>query len=217
MLRLKQVALHIKRLAIATIVTVWMLTIGASAYATPITPLSCSGPSNQSTTYACKLYSSQDTGPVTTSDANTFPVLKQGGAGMQHLTIGKGELLTPHWHPNANETTYCLGGTGVVGIVSPDPKAGPIGASFKEYYFNPGDVVFLPQGYAHYFANTGSENFDLLLTFDNPNFDILTLADTLTNLPDNIVESVTHLPKAEVENKPVIPYKQKSAAARAKS
>ncbi|MCG8458457.1 MAG: cupin domain-containing protein [Holophagales bacterium] len=118
----------------------------------------------------------------------SFPVLEQGGAGMQLISIRPGEILTPHWHPNANETTYCLQGEGQVGLVIPEStQKEPALAGFDEYTFCQGDIVFLPQGYAHYFANTGKEHFDILLTFDNPDFDILTLAETIQVLPPNIV------------------------------
>ncbi len=143
----------------------------------------------------------------TPSDATSFPAIGEGGAGMQQISIPPGSMLTPHWHPNSNETTYCLGGTGVVGLVIPTPtSAEPIGATFQRYQFSAGDVVFLPQGYAHFFANGSStDDLVLLLTFDNPNFDILTLADVLQQLPQNITAAA----EASVPNagsSPVIPY-----------
>ena len=146
---------------------------------------------SQSTEYVHKL----GTKPA---NVKTFPALKQGGAGMQRLSIPPGHLLTPHWHPNSNETTYCLAGEGVVGLAIPDStKKEKIGAAFQSYLFHEDDIVFLPQGYAHYFANTGSDDLTLLLTFDNPDFDILTLADTLQQLPLNIVEAAeVSIPKA---------------------
>ena len=144
------------------------------------------------------------------ANATTFPVLKQGGAGMQRISIPPKHLLTPHWHPNSNETTYCLAGEGVVGLVVLDPTSTePIGATFQSYPFHLGDIVFLPQGYAHYFANTGSQDFNLLLTFDNPNFDILTLADTLQQLPDNIIEAAKSS-ESKAGYSPVIPYNPES-------
>lgn len=137
----------------------------------------------------------------------TFPALAQGGAGMQRISIPPGHLLTPHWHPDANETTYCLGGTGVVGLVVPGGSATePIGATFQRSPFAQGDIVFLPQGYAHYFANEGtSEDLVLLLTFDNPDFDILTLADTLQQLPQNVVKAASaSVPQAG--SSPILPF-----------
>ncbi len=135
-----------------------------------------------------------------------FAALDQGGAGLQRISIGPGKLLTPHWHPNSTETTYCLAGEGHVGLVIPNsPQLTNVGAQFTCYPFHQGDVVVLPQGYAHYFANTGTDDFVLLLTFDNPNFDILTLADALQQLPDNIVEAA-QASKQNAGNSPIIPY-----------
>lgn len=124
------------------------------------------------------------------ANVTTFPALKQGGTGMQRISIPPGHLLTPHSHPNSNETTYCLSGEGVVGLVLADAtQAEPIGATFQQYPLKAEDIVFLPQGCAHYFANTGEDEFVLLLTFDNPSFDILTLADVIARLPKYAVEA----------------------------
>ncbi len=121
---------------------------------------------------------------------NDFPVLNEGGNGMEIISIPPNDILTPHWHPNATETTYCLSGEGSVTIIKPDNHNGPIGSKTYSYTFKAGDVVVLPQGYAHYFENNGANDFKLLLTFDNPNFDILTLADTIKGLPENIIKAV---------------------------
>lgn len=127
------------------------------------------------------------------ADVSSFPILAEGGSGMQMISIPPGKFLTPHWHPNSSETTYCVSGTGKVGIVYPDPtEKEPIGATFsKPLDFNGGDIVFLPQGSLHYFKNPSSRKDDLvlLLTFSNPDFDILTLADSLQDLPSEVVKA----------------------------
>ena len=202
MLKMKQITLNIKRLATVTIVAVWILVMSATnvlAYTMPDAS-GHSDTSSQSTPYVCKLE-----GPIPTSDANTCPVLNQGGVGMQRIAIPPGHLLTPHWHPNSNETTYCLEGEGVVGLVSPDPTStAPTGANSQLSPFNEGEMVFLPQGYVHYFVNQGTEDFVLLLTFDNPNFDILTFADAFQQLPDYVREAAIW---SKAGHNPVIPYK----------
>lgn len=141
----------------------------------------------------------------------TFPNLSKlpdgQPAGMQKITIPAGHLLTPHLHPDSNETTICLGGSGKVGLIIPDTKKGPIGANLKESDFNEGDVVFLPQGYPHYFRNTGTEDMVLLLTFENYDYNIITLADILQQLPKDIIASAKDtVPNAQGE--PVIKYEE---------
>ncbi|SEB37570.1 Cupin [Tenacibaculum sp. MAR_2009_124] len=121
-----------------------------------------------------------------------LPKLQDGlPAGMQRVIIPAGHLLTPHLHPDTNETTICLSGSGTVGIIQPDvTKENPIGANEIETEFKENNVVFLPQGYLHYFKNTGSEDMELLLTFENYDFNIITLADVLKDLPDIVVDAV---------------------------
>lgn len=126
--------------------------------------------------------------------------------GTANIKIPDGHLLTPHWHPNSNEITTCMNGRGTVTIVYPNPKSpGNPGTSILQTYeFSKGQVVFLPQGYFHYFVNTGSDVFTIDLTFDNPDFDILSLDEIANLLPDNIrIAALDSDPM-----KAVIPYKK---------
>jgi len=124
--------------------------------------------------------------------------------GTHIFTIPKDHLLTPHWHPNSNEITTCTKGEGVVTIIAPNVKSpgDPGSATHITYPFKKGDSVFLQQGYFHYFANTGNEDFIIDLTFNQKDFDILTLSEIISLLPSNIkLASVDSNP-----NNPIIPY-----------
>lgn len=100
----------------------------------------------------------------------------------------KNQFLTPHWHPNANEITTCTKGSGQVVLISPNPSSPhQQGTAIKNVYdMTVNQSVFIPKGYFHYFINTGTENFDLELTFSNPDFDILTLDNVVNLLPEYI-------------------------------
>ena len=144
---------------------------------------------------------------LSTTSFPDLPKLQDGlPAGMQRIIIPAGHLLTPHLHPDTNETTICLSGSGVVGIIQPDvTKENPIGTNIIESDFNENEVVFLPQGYPHYFKNTGSEEMELLLTFENYEFNIITIADILEDLPTNVFEAANKS-KSEAGRSPIIPY-----------
>lgn len=136
-----------------------------------------------------------------------LPVLEDGmPAGMQRIIIPPNHLLTPHLHPDTNETTICLAGSGKVGLVKPDTAKGPIGANLQESDFNQNNVVFLPQGFPHYFRNTSTdENLVLLLTFENFHFNIITLADIIQQLPQTIISSaIESAPTAQ--SSPIIKF-----------
>ena len=142
------------------------------------------------------------------ADTSVFPALKQDGAGMQLITIPPSALLTPHSHPNSAETTYCLQGNGQVGIISP---VSPTEAHFQVFPFSAGDMVVLPQGYVHYFMNTETDpdgaDLKLLLTFHNPDFDILTFAELENKIPGEIKDAIGYSrdhPKTDPE--PIIKY-----------
>ncbi len=140
----------------------------------------------------------------TPANAIHFPILQQGGIGMQRALIPQGHLMTPHWHPNANEIVYCQSGEGVVNIVIPN---GVAQSTIKVYLFCQDDIVFLPQGYAHYFVNTGSDELNILMTFDNPNFTTFTLTNTLEKVPENI-EIALNNSLSKKQSPTIIPYKK---------
>lgn len=124
--------------------------------------------------------------------------------GSTSIQIPPGHLLTPHWHPNSNEITTCVKGSGTVTIIYPDPaSAGNPGKSLHQTYdFCEKQVVFLPQGYFHYFVNTGTDIFIIDLTFDRKDFDILSLNEMVSLLPEKIkITSLVSNPTI-----PVIPY-----------
>jgi oxalate decarboxylase/phosphoglucose isomerase-like protein (cupin superfamily) len=129
--------------------------------------------------------------------------------GKASITIPAGHLLTPHWHPNANEVTTCSAGQGSVTLIYPDPAApgDPGKAQIKTYPLTEGSTVFLPQGYLHYFVNeSATENFVIDLTFDNANFDILALAFAMELFPANIKSAIDSAIKKGIGGTPVIPY-----------
>ncbi|PKH51728.1 hypothetical protein CXF68_14005 [Tenacibaculum sp. Bg11-29] len=120
--------------------------------------------------------------------------------------IPSNHLLTPHWHPNSNEITTCIKGEGTVTIIAPNTKypGNPGTAIPTTYPLKEGDSVFLQQGYFHYFMNTGNEDFEIDLTFDKKDFDILTLSEVISLLPDNIkLAAVNSKP-----DNPIIPYEK---------
>jgi len=159
------------------------------------------------TTKNSPFVSELSTANLSTTNFSNLPALPDGEpAGMQRIIIPPMHLLTPHLHPDTNETTICLAGTGKVGIITPDTKSGPIGANLQESDFNENNVVFLPQGYPHYFMNVStSEDLVLLLTFEELDFNIITLADILQQMPESVVNAAEQsVPNAQ--SSPIIKY-----------
>ena len=117
---------------------------------------------------------------TTTANKENFPILN--GLGMTRLTLDNGQLLVPHWHPNANELAYIVSGNGSVAVYGPGDVPPP-----KPFDVQTGTAVFFPQGFIHYIHNTGTDPLTFVLSFDNPNFDLLTAPDAFKNLPAAIL------------------------------
>jgi len=124
--------------------------------------------------------------------------------GTGSITIPPGHLLTPHWHPNADEITTCVGGMGVVTIISPNPESpsNPGTISCQTYQFTTGDSVYLQQGYFHYFLNSGTEDFIIDLTFNEADFDILSFNQVIGLLPVGIKINATNCNPTN----PILPF-----------
>jgi oxalate decarboxylase len=98
-------------------------------------------------------------GTITHVTADDLPAMKGAKAAMVLVRLQPGALREPHWHPNAWEINLCVAGSGEIGIVLPD-------GTQAAYAVTSGDAVFVPQGYAHYIANTGTSDMAFVSSFN---------------------------------------------------
>lgn len=112
----------------------------------------------------------------------TMPILET--LGIDQIKLKPGQLLTPHFHPNANELAHFISGTAEVAVYSVNPKDPPP----TPFTVTAGDVVFFPQGAVHYVHNIGKDEVNFTLNFDNPNFDALFVTDIFKNIGGTIME-----------------------------
>jgi len=99
-------------------------------------------------------------GSVAECNETNFPAVGGHGAALYLLKLQPGGLREPHWHPNCWEIDYVVAGKVEMTIVSPD---GPM----ESFTLNPGDVAFVPQGYAHSILNTGDCEAVIPITFNS--------------------------------------------------
>jgi oxalate decarboxylase len=76
------------------------------------------------------------------------------------LQIKPGALRELHWHPNADEWQYYIKGRARMTVF------GSGGRSRTEEY-GPGDVGYAPQGFGHYIENIGDDDLELVLAFND--------------------------------------------------
>ena len=87
-----------------------------------------------------------------------WPISKTMSGGV--MTIRPGAMRNLHWNPNANEWHFYLRGKGQVALFGS-------GGRGKVAEFNPGDVAYIPQGFGHAIKNIGTENLEIVQTWDN--------------------------------------------------
>jgi oxalate decarboxylase len=104
-------------------------------------------------------------GSITKAMPDNFPVLKDNQVSVGYLVLKPGALREPHWHPTHWEVDYAVQGQGELGIVTPDDEQ-------NISRLSPGDIGFIPTGWAHYIRNTGTTDLIWVLVFNNPLTDI---------------------------------------------
>jgi oxalate decarboxylase len=99
-------------------------------------------------------------GTVQGAYEDVFPIVKHQKGAMFLVVLKPGGIREPHWHPNAWEFDYCISGRARMSVVAPKNE-------WKEFDVEPGQAVFVPTGFFHYFENIGSEDLQFLVVFNN--------------------------------------------------
>ena len=113
------------------------------------------------------------------------------------MDLEPGSLRELHWHPNADEWQYYTKGRARVGIFGAHGRV-------KMEEFGRGDVCFIPQGFGHWVEQIGSEPTQLVILFNNPHYEEISLSQWLASNPARLLEDnfgvtaemIDKLPKA---------------------
>jgi oxalate decarboxylase len=99
-----------------------------------------------------------DGGTFRVATVNEWPISKAMSGGV--MTIKPGAMRNLHWNPNADEWHYYLRGRGQVAAFGS-------GGRGKVAEVGPGDVVYIPQGWGHAIKNVGTEDLEIVQTWNN--------------------------------------------------
>ncbi len=99
-------------------------------------------------------------GTVQGAYETVFPIVAGQKAAMFLVVLEKGGIREPHWHPTAWEFDYCISGRARMAIVGPKGER-------KTFEVEAGQVVFVPQGFFHYFENIGHDELRFLVVFND--------------------------------------------------
>ncbi len=100
-----------------------------------------------------------------------------------------------HWHPHADEWQYYISGRSRVTIFGSHGRV-------RTEEFGPGDVGFVKQGYGHYVEQVGNEPTSLLVLFNSPNFEEISLSNWLGANPTSLLNVNFGLSKEVLDRLP---------------
>jgi oxalate decarboxylase len=111
------------------------------------------------------------------------------------MRIKPGGLRELHWHPNADEWQYYIGGRARMGVFGSHGRE-------RTDEFNAGDVGYVPQGYGHYIENAGTEDLDLLIVLNNGEYQSISLSAWLAANPHLLLSTNFKVPESTFANFP---------------
>lgn len=111
-------------------------------------------------------------------NSQNFPKLK--GIALSYLELEEHGVREPHWHPNANELSYCLEGRALMTIFGPKN-------THNTFTIEAGEIVFVPMGSLHHIENIGFGKLKILIAFDNESPEDLNISSTVSVMPPSIL------------------------------
>ena len=123
-----------------------------------------------------------------------FPIQKTLTGAIQDLKPGA--LRELHWHPNADEWQYYISGRSRVTIFGAHGRVGT-----EE--FRQGQIAFIKQGFGHFVEQIGDEPTRILILFNSPVYEEISLSGWLAANPPALIadnfgfsaDQVARLPK----------------------
>ena len=119
-----------------------------------------------------------DGGTRTMANKDNFSILN--GMALYSLRLKSGGVREPHWHPNADELSYCLSGRALVTIFSP-------GAGHDTFTVDVGEIVFVPKGYLHHIENIGHSETKFAVAFNHEKPEDIGISGSSSSIPDNVL------------------------------
>ena len=113
-------------------------------------------------------------GTLRTVSASEFPISTTITGAL--LVIEPGGMRELHWHPHAAEWQYYIRGSAQMTVFGSHGRA-------RTDEFGAGDVGYVPQGYGHYIENTGSDQVEMVIVFNNGTYKSISITGWLAANP----------------------------------
>ena len=127
------------------------------------------------------------------ASAKQFPASFNMAGALIHLEPGAMRAL--HWHPNADEWQFVLKGSYDLSVFASEGKSSV--SSLTQ-----GDVGYVPMGYGHALRNTSSGPTDVLVVFNDGDYQTLNLNDWIATNPTSVIANNLQVPVSLVDQLP---------------
>jgi oxalate decarboxylase len=127
--------------------------------------------------------------------ATEFPALS--GLSLAVFEVGPDATREMHWHNNAGELGWCLGGAGQMILLN---EAG----AAVSFALEPGSVFFAPKGLPHAFWTTGDAPLRILLGFDHQQPATIDFSQMMPALPAAVIARAAGVAVADVPPFPIV-------------
>jgi oxalate decarboxylase len=111
------------------------------------------------------------------------------------MTLRPGGLRELHWHPNADEWQYYLKGRSQIGVFAAH-------GNYREEEFGRGQVAFIDRGFGHFIKQIGDEETQILIAFNSPDYQEISLSGWLASNPLKLLETNFGVDAAMIEKMP---------------
>jgi oxalate decarboxylase len=130
-------------------------------------------------------------GSFSLATVDEWPISTTMSGGL--MVIKPGQMKELHWNPNANEFQYILKGSGEVTLFGS-------GGRGKVAKVKAGDSAYIPAGYGHSMRNTGTEDLEMVQTWDAGKFQEITLKHWMETAPRYLLSNnMAGVPSATLE------------------
>ncbi len=121
-----------------------------------------------------------DGGSFYIATVDEWPISKTMSGGL--MVIKPGKMKELHWNPNADEFHFYLQGKGQVALFGS-------GGRGKVADVTAGDSAYIPVGYGHAIMNTGSEDLEIIQTWNAGKFEEITLKHWVETAPTYLISN----------------------------
>ena len=121
-----------------------------------------------------------DGGTFHLATVDEWPIAKTMSGG--RMVILPGQMKELHWNPNADEFHYYLAGTGQVAVFGS-------GGRGKVADVKAGDSAYIPAGYGHAIVNTGTDDLEIIQTWNAGKFEEITLKHWMESAPKYLLSN----------------------------